>query len=159
MMDRENWSVSVQAGLPLFTGGARKAEFQRATEELSALRLERELLVERIGVRILVAMFAAGSSYPAIELAQEGADAARKNLELVRDAYSQGLVSTIDLLDAQNSFLVAEASAANTVYDFLIDLMEIQRATNTFDFFRSEANREAWFQRLEEHFEAARPLE
>jgi len=155
--DRDNWSVSLQAGLPLFTGGARKAELQRTTKELSALRLERELLAERIELRIRVAMFGAGATFPAIELSREAAEAARKNLALVRDAYSQGLVSTIDLLDAQNAALVAEASAANAIYDFLIDLMEIQRSTNTFDFFRSEEGRDAWFQRLEEYFEWARP--
>lgn len=120
------------------------------------LRLERELLAERTELRIRAGMFAAGSTYPAIDLLGEAADAARKSLALTRDAYSQGLVPIIDLLDAQNATLVAEASAANAVYDFLIDLMEIQRSTNTFDFFRSTAGREAWFQRLKAYFDAVR---
>ena len=37
----------------------------------------------------------------------------------------------------------------------LIDLMELQRATSDFDFFRSDEGRDAWFERLEAFFEAA----
>ncbi len=39
--------------------------------------------------------------------------------------------------------------AANAVYDFLIDLMEVQRAAGGFDFFRTAEEREDFFQRLD----------
>ena len=42
--------------------------------------------------------------------------------------------------------------AANAVYDYLIDLMEAQRAASNFQFFKSEAEREAWFKRLDAFF-------
>ena len=105
--------------------------------------------------RIRSALFDAASTYTSIELSAEAADAAGKNLDLVTDAYSRGAVSIIDLLDAQNAALVADAFAANAVYDFLIDLMEVQRSSNTFDFFRSEEGREDWFERLRRFFAAA----
>jgi hypothetical protein len=55
-------------------------------------------------------------------------------------------------LDAQNNALVAEEDAQNAVFNFLIDLMNVQRATGKFDFFLSSQEREAWFQRLETFF-------
>ena len=60
--------------------------------------------------------------------------------------------SLIDLIDAQNKALVAAALAANAEYDFLIDLMRLQRSTSRFDFFDSQEGREAWFDRLEAYF-------
>ncbi len=83
---------------------------------------------------------------------QEAAEAARKNLELVTDSYSRGVVSIIDLLDAKNAALVAEGCAANAEYDVLIDLMQLQRGTNNIDFFRSDEERTAWFDRLAAFF-------
>ena len=64
-------------------------------------------------------------------------------------------MSILDLLDAQNVALNAELLEANSVYDFFIDLMEVQRAANRFDFFLGPAEREAWYERLEEHFDRA----
>jgi outer membrane protein TolC len=152
---RNSWSIGVAAALPLFTGGARRSLVRQSSEELARLQTERNALAERIELRVRAALFAIASTFPSIELAQEAAQAANRNLELVTDAYSRGLVSIIELLDAQNAALVADEFASNAVYDFLVDLMELQRATGDFDFFRSEAGREAWFRRLEAFFAGA----
>ena len=63
-----------------------------------------------------------------ITLSEDAAIAAARNLELVEDAYGRGTVSIIELLDAQNAAILAEEGAANAVYDFLLDLMEVERA-------------------------------
>ena len=71
------------------------------------------------------------------------------NLELVSDAYSQGLVSIIDLIDAQNAALVADLGAATAVYDFLVDWVEVERAVGRFSLFMTADERSEFFVRLE----------
>ena len=88
-------------------------------------------------------------SHLCIGLAREGADAAGNNLELVSDAYSQGLVSIIDLIDAQNAALVADLSAATAVYDFLVDWVEVERAVGRFSLFMTADGRNDFFDRLQ----------
>jgi hypothetical protein len=61
------------------------------------------------------------------------------------------VVSIIDLIDAQASALVSSQVAANAVYNFLTDLMELERAANHFDFFRTREQRDAWLERLEKY--------
>ena len=68
------------------------------------------------------------------------------------DQYGRGLVSIVDLLDAQNSSLRSDQAAENAVYDFLIDWMDVERAAGRFDFLMTQAEREEWFQRLQEFF-------
>ena len=129
-----DWNVSVNAKLPLFTSGARRAELSRARLQLRQLDLQKATTRQRIEQNIRGFMLASQASYVNIELSDQGAEAARKNLELVSDAYRQGTVSIIDLLDAQNQSLSADLSANNAVHDFLIDIMNVQRAARRFDF-------------------------
>jgi outer membrane protein TolC/ABC-type uncharacterized transport system substrate-binding protein len=129
-----DWNVSVSASWPLTTGGARRSQLARATLQGQQLALQKEATAQRIERSIRAALHAAQSSYRNIELSEKGAEASRKNLELVSDAYSQGAVSIIDLLDAQNQSLQADLSANNAVQDFLLDIMNLQRATSSFDF-------------------------
>ncbi len=79
--------------------------------------------------------------------------AAARNLELVEDAYGRGVVSVLDLLDAQNAALLAQEAAANAVHDFLKDLMEVERAIGKFYFFANAEKRNEWFAAVEEFFE------
>ena len=100
-------------------------------------------------------MHLAGASYSGIGLSEAAVVAAHKNLELVKDAYGRGVVSILDLLDAQNAAIVAEEGAANAVYNFLIDLMEVERSIGKFYFECTGEERNQWFARLEAFFEKA----
>ena len=59
------------------------------------------------------------------------------------------------MLDAQNTAVVAELDAANAVYDFLIDMMEVGRAVGRFSVLMSGEERDAFFRRLDAYFAAA----
>ena len=150
-----SWSVGVNLSYPLFNGTERYAERTRATEELARIQLERDAVVERVDQRVLSSLHEMGASLANIELSSDAAEASANNFQLVQDSYSRGVASIIQLLDAQNASLVAEQLAASAVYDFLIDLMGVERAAGRFDFFTSEGEREAFFQRLEAYFEEA----
>lgn len=71
-----------------------------------------------------------------------------KNLELVTDAYRQGSVDIITLIDAQNQAFVTGQAAANATYDFLVDFVTAQRAVGLFGFRIDEAQRRAFYKRL-----------
>jgi outer membrane protein len=151
-----NWEVGATASLPLFTGSGRRARRNQAREELAQLKVEREATAERVATRIRIALYQAGAAYANIDLAREAAAAAERNYELVRDAYRQGAMSILDLLDAQTESLNAKLDAATVVYIYLIDLMQAQRAVGQFDFFVSAAGRQAWFEKLDAFFRGSR---
>ena len=150
-----SWTLGLSLNYPLFSGGGKFAARTQAQREVEQLRLERQALAERIEQRIRSAVHTAGASYAGIKLSESAALAAHKNLELVKDAYGQGAVSILDLLDAQNAAILAEEGSANAVYDFLIHLMEVERAIGKFYFFCPPEEGEAWFGRLEAYFMAA----
>ena len=144
-----NLSLGLSVSLPVFSGGRRFLERSQSYEEVTQLEVQQSAVGERVEQRIRTALHFAGSSYAGIGLAREGAYAARNNLELVGDAYAQGLVSIIDLIDAQNASLVADLGAATAVYDFLVDWVEAERAVGRFSLFMTAAERDDFFDRLE----------
>jgi outer membrane protein TolC len=152
----DEWTLGLSVRLPLYTGGQRQATKNRTREQLRALEQDRDQLAQQIELRIRISMFRIAASWNNIELSREAALASRKNLDLVTDSYASGVVSIQDLLDAQNAALTNELRAANAVYDFLRDLVEVQRAAGRLEWFRGEENRDAWVQRIRDYFEAVR---
>ena len=150
-----DWTVAVQATLPIFQGGALRAQRTRAEIELDQLTIERDATSLLIGERIRSQLYRASASFAGIQLAQEAASAALENLGIIRDAYSEGAVDILKLLDAQNQALTAELDAANAVFDHLIDLMAVQRAVGRFDYFRSPQERDAFLRNLDAFFQSS----
>jgi outer membrane protein TolC len=153
--DDQNWTVGLNLTFPLITGGQKFAERGFAVERISQLKTERASIVDKIEQRIRSAAHQTGASYASIKQFREAAEASRQNLELVIDSYSEGVVSVTELIDAQNTALVSEATAANSVYNFLIDLIELERAIGVFNFLRSPEEQGAFFERVEDYFEKA----
>jgi outer membrane protein TolC len=144
------WHVGVHATLPIYQGGGQIADQKRAQADLDELQLHYDDAVIALRARVMQQAFAAEAAYDAIGYARTAADAGRKNLELIIEAYDRGAVPVIDVTDAQTSALVSEQNAANAMYDFLIDYMELQRSTGQFDLIATDADRDAMRQRLED---------
>jgi outer membrane protein TolC/ABC-type uncharacterized transport system substrate-binding protein len=151
-LDDTETTVAVQLSLPLFTSGARGAQKAKAYEELTGLHVQRQATAERIEQRVRAALHTTRSAYTAIRLSRQAADAAESNFVVVRDAYSRGTISILDLLDAQNAALVADLRAATAIYDFIHALMEVERASGHFDFFQTPEDQAAWFERVDRYF-------
>jgi outer membrane protein TolC len=127
----------------LFSGGLKKANVSKASFELRQLETLRVSIEERVEEAIRNQLHAAQAAYAQIDLAAGAADASRKNLELVSDAYARGTVNVIELLDAQDTSLAASAAAAESLYNFLITIMSVQRAIGGYDYLQSEEERAA----------------
>ncbi len=143
-----DWQVGVTATLPLYEGGVRYADIDRTRANMSELSLRRTALAQRLEQRVRSTLHRAGASFPAIELTEQAAAAAAGNLEIVADAYSQGAASIVQLLDAQNSALVSKLQQANATYDFLIDLVQLERAMGRLDFFQTKESQDQFFKHL-----------
>ncbi len=138
-----DWIVGFEVSLPLFEGGARFAEVKRSS--LAILETESQLRDAQNSVEQSIRNSAESvhASYLAIKFAREAEVAIEKSYELTADSYAQGNVSIIDLLDAQESLLNAREASMNSVYNFLIELMQLQRASGAFDFFLTAEERAA----------------
>jgi outer membrane protein TolC len=149
-VDRSIPTFQLGASYPLFQGGARSFEVSRTSDELQRLfeidRLTRDL-VER---RTRTAVSRMESSFPSIRFAQDAAENARRNFELVQDKYAQGLVNVTDLLEAQTVSFAADQNAVAATYVFLIDLLTFQRSISWFEYEHTQEERDALLRRIQD---------
>jgi outer membrane protein len=150
--DSESWNITLQASLPIFTGGANRAALSRARHGVQQLSAQRDAVVDSVEARARASLQRIASSYPAIELARTAADASRENLSMVSDAYSRGIVSVTELIDAQEADLSSQLAAAQARYNFLGDFIDMLRATGSFEVLLDPASRSAWYDEVDAWF-------
>ncbi len=148
-----SWNVALNFSLPLFQGGARFADVSKSKLEISRLALQREQVKNAIEQQVRSALHLSGASYAGMEQAKFAAEAAMKNLDLVVDAYQRGAVSIIELIDAQTAALTSNLLASNSRYQFLIDLIRLQRAGGQYAYKWTREERHDFFDRLKLNFD------
>jgi outer membrane protein TolC len=149
--DKLDLFVGISAKLPLYASGGRSAELEQTKAEYARVSLQRHAVESQIQQRVRAALHGAGSAYADIQLTGSAASAAQSNLELVKDAYAQGRSPVVALLDAQNNALVAKLASANASLQFLVELMNVERAMGSFSFFIDDGDRKRLFDRLDSY--------
>ncbi|MDJ0656008.1 MAG: TolC family protein [Xanthomonadales bacterium] len=151
-LDDDEWSIGIQARLPLYAGGAIRARVSQSRYQLEQLRAVKHATREEVTARMRAALQQVGGTYPAIALSRDSAKAARANLDLVADQYAKGAVGVTELVDAQDASLQADLAAAESRYAFLVDFVEVLRAGGSFDLLMAPAKRVAWINEVSEFY-------
>jgi len=141
-LDRDAWTVGVQATLPLFSGGSRQSRLSRSKYRLQQLKIDQSSVKLRVKSLMATALQKVEASFPTIALSRTAETNAKENLKLVADQYARGSVSITQLIDAQNAALVARLDASVARYTFLIDLIDVLRASADFSLILNPAGKQ-----------------
>jgi len=153
-IDKNSWEIGVRAALPIFSGGALRADLNRSRYELHQARQRESAIAQEVETRIRLSMEQAGSSFSGIELADAAAAASAENLSIVTDSYSKGARTVTDLIDAQNAALGSELAAAEAKYLYLGDILEVLRATGDFSLLLDPGYAGDWYQDVQAYLRA-----
>lgn len=146
----DTYRFELGATYPVFNGTDRYQDMKLQEALLDGLRQERELARQQAEQRVRTAIRRLESSFPSLRLTRQAAESSRLNLEVVRDKYGQGIVNITDLLEAQNQTFGAEQNAAAATYNFLSDLIRLQRAISWFEYDHTEEERNELARRISE---------
>ncbi len=147
------WSVSLTATWPLFTGGANQKELAQSRLELSQLKLQERDAVNQFHLDIRSKLETAAVSAREIALANARYEAALKSFDIMQAGYAEGRNSVTELVDAQNTKLNSERALASAKYQFVLDFLEMERATGRFYFLDTPDEKQAFLRRLKEYME------
>jgi len=148
MENETDWQAAIRLSLPLYEGGARKARTSRSQLKLQQLEVNYQDALQTIEQRIRSDLHAMKASYSSISLSEEASLTAKKSFTMVRENYAQGTRTMSDLLSAQNASLIAEQASVNTVYRFMMDLVQLQQDIGSFSLLVEDTKRESLIEKL-----------
>ena len=151
--DKNDWSIGLNVSIPLYEGGDRKAAIKEAEASANKLAADKLQLMQKLELNTRTSLEDVRASFSSIKLSKTRSEYAAKVLQMVQNAYSQGLISILDLIDAQNAALIANEASANAIFAFLSDFIRVSRAVGTFEFILDQRSNECWYERLQEFYQ------
>ena len=126
-----NWNVGVSLDYKLFDGWEKSSRVKQNRRDLGAATIKREETVSRVKLEVETAFARLGEARELI-LSQE------KNIENATRAYSiadvghlNGVISQLELMDAQLALTEARSNYKQAVYDWLIARVQLEKAMGT----------------------------
>ncbi len=148
--ENDAWQIGLEAVFPLFRGFRDSNSTLKAKDELSRLILLRKKSESQIKEAVCFLVEESVASWINISLSQESCNAAEKNLELVSDAYQSGLAATINLIDAQHSYVVSNEISKTSVYEYMENFYRLELILGCMDFSREKKSKARIIELFEE---------
>jgi outer membrane protein len=126
---RTDWTAGFQVQIPIFNGGARAAQLQRARVQAEQARLQLSQLREGVALQYQQAAGERERARTAIAARQTTVGAAQRVYDLTVLRYQQGLATQLEVSQARLELLQARTNLAQAVSDFLIADASVLRAT------------------------------
>jgi outer membrane protein len=123
------YSYQATLSVPLFTGGALKAERKRAELEEAKARHQRDDLRNGVTEQLLIAEAQVRSARSQIGVAQAAVALAQRELDLATDRFQQGVADNIEVVAAQTSLAEATDRRIEALFAFNISEAQLSRAS------------------------------
>ncbi len=142
------YTFTIDLSYPVFEGGRKASESAISKMVLEGIDRELDLAHELVERRTRTALRRVESSFPRIRFSEQSSEAATANLVIVQDKYAEGIVNITDLLSAQTGKFTSDRLVVVSVHEFLLDLIELQRALSWFEAEQTAGERAALADRV-----------
>jgi len=122
------WNAIVSLNFPLFSGFSDWGRIKQAKAGLEQVKILNSQVKERIKLEVRKAIFDMEEAKERIEAQSENVKLARENLRIAEERHRQGLMSQIELRDAQLSLTQAETDYFQSLYDYDVASASLDRA-------------------------------
>jgi len=116
----DNYTVGAMVNLNLFSGDRLSARQREAAAVLAEARAMAGGLVQQIQVQIHQAFTEAQSAAARIGVAQTAVDQAGETIGIVANRYQAGLLTIVDLLDAETALHQARSAQIEAAHDLVV---------------------------------------
>jgi outer membrane protein len=126
-----NYTLGAVVQLNLFAGGGLAARTRESQAAQSALQAMEQDVQQQVRVQTREAFFTAGAADQRITAAAAAVDQAQEALRIVGSRYGSGLVTVVDLLDAELALHQARTLHLQAVYDLKTAAVDLLLAAGT----------------------------
>lgn len=146
-----NYSVGVNLSFPIFQQNQRNIKRQSNRIQMDQLHTQQNNLELNIEKNINNALIDLTNEVVNIEISKIAELTARENLELTQNAYANGVIPVIQLIDAQNNYFATQQAKVTAFYQYLLASFKLERGMSYFFMMHTDESNEAFIQRVEQY--------
>jgi TolC family type I secretion outer membrane protein len=129
----ESYTVGAVMQVNLYSGHRISAQTAEAKAMLSKTQALQKAATLGVRVETQRAFYQAQSAWQSIQVAQSAVEQAREGLRIVTNRYENGLLTIVDLLDAQVALQQAQTQHFKALYDYQVARADLALAVGTID--------------------------
>ncbi len=128
LMDATTYYGGVVLQVPIFEGGLMKAEVAEARSKQRQSELSTELLKRTIQNEVAEAYLNYQTLSTVLETTKTQFESARKNFDTVESLFSEGLLPSLSVIDAQQALFLAERELVAASIEQQLAILRLQRS-------------------------------
>lgn len=122
-----DWTAGVAIDFNIWGWGKTKASVNEAKAYRSEIRSYEDLLTQQMDLALESARLKYESASQRFKIAKKSLEQARRSLDLFDSRYRDALATSLELLDAQKAFSVAQVNYAMSILDMRLAKSEIEK--------------------------------
>jgi outer membrane protein len=126
---RRDWSVSVQASIPIFNGFRTRGQIDQARAELRLAELQRAQVRQGLEIELEAALGEFDAARAQIEARGATVVQAQRTLELAELRFRSGLATQLDISNARLLLQQARVNQAQALFNYVNALARLERAS------------------------------
>ena len=134
----DNYNVGVQLAVPLFDGFATSHKVQQAELQYQQIQLQEQEIKELVRMQVRQAIISLKQAEDKIKTQDENIVLAQEALQVAERQYRDGLVSSIEVLDAQHTLSQSELFKTQAIFNHIMTKVELCRAMEDYTWFSRE---------------------
>ncbi len=128
----KTWSFLGKVTLPLFDGFTAKGRIKAAKASWEQSKQQREALLDGINLEVRQAFSSLKAAQERILAQKENVETSQENLRIATERYKLGLLSQLELKDAELSLIESQTNYIKALYDYNLALAALDKAQGKF---------------------------
>jgi outer membrane protein TolC len=149
----KNYNVGLNLSIPIVDQNRKNINRQVAIIQKDQLTINKTNTQLAIETNVNNAVLAIINEVSNIALSTVSETAAAEALDLTQTSYSNGAVSVVQLIDAQNNYLNSSLAKATAVYNYLLSSLRLERFIGYYFLMHSRAENDQFIGRFTAFFE------
>ncbi|MBI1930132.1 TolC family protein [Candidatus Poribacteria bacterium] len=122
------WNVGFQINIPLFDGFAARATVQGAESGLRQIQLAKHQTTDAVELEVRIAYLNLLQSKALIATQKETVEQAQESVRLANLRYTNGMITSVELTDAQLALAQAEVNRLQAQHGYIVGLARLEKA-------------------------------
>jgi outer membrane protein TolC len=123
------WSITLALQIPIFDGLATRSRVKQAKSGLRQIQIGMEQLTDGIGLEVRAAFLGFQESKELLKAQEETVQQAKESLRIANLRYKNGMITNVELMDAELAHTQAQTNHFNALHDYAIAVAKLEKAT------------------------------